>query len=88
MDSEWRIQQLESCDCIKSCKVNGTMVADGVVWQEGCDRWMCQVRRLALYRTALLLFLLDHLHFHLLTLFIFLFLSALSYSAFETLLSS
>ncbi|XP_073996659.1 protein kinase C-binding protein NELL2a-like isoform X2 [Rhodnius prolixus] len=39
--AESRISDVEVCDCIKSCSVNGTVRADGASWQVDCDICSC-----------------------------------------------
>ncbi|XP_066903071.1 protein kinase C-binding protein NELL1 isoform X3 [Halyomorpha halys] len=39
--AEVRISQVEACDCIKSCQVNGTVRADGASWQADCNICSC-----------------------------------------------
>lgn len=38
-----RIKQLESCQCVKTCYVNGTVLAHGVTWNEKCHLCSCEV---------------------------------------------
>ena len=42
--SEARLSALESCDCQKSCRVNGTTRPDGAGWKMGCEMCQCKVR--------------------------------------------
>ncbi|KAK7791795.1 hypothetical protein R5R35_010896 [Gryllus longicercus] len=39
--AEGRISKVEDCDCQKSCRVNGSVHADGATWQEDCDICSC-----------------------------------------------
>ncbi|XP_018562983.1 protein kinase C-binding protein NELL1-like isoform X3 [Anoplophora glabripennis] len=39
--TERRISKIEECDCQKSCRVNGTINADGATWQNGCQLCAC-----------------------------------------------
>nr|CAD7437867.1 unnamed protein product [Timema bartmani] len=39
--AEGRINRVEECDCQKSCRINGTVHADGASWRKGCDNCFC-----------------------------------------------
>ncbi|XP_060531574.1 protein kinase C-binding protein NELL1-like isoform X2 [Cylas formicarius] len=39
--AELRLTRAEECDCQKSCRVNGSVHADGSTWQRGCDLCAC-----------------------------------------------
>nr|CAD7393764.1 unnamed protein product [Timema cristinae] len=41
--AEGRINRVEECDCQKSCRINGTVHADGASWRKGCDNCFCVV---------------------------------------------
>lgn len=45
--AEARIGRVEECDCQKSCRINGSVHADGATWQKGCDICACVVSRQA-----------------------------------------
>ncbi|KAF4524544.1 hypothetical protein B566_EDAN002818 [Ephemera danica] len=36
-----RVSKLEECDCQKSCRVNGSVHADGATWQRDCELCAC-----------------------------------------------
>ncbi|XP_046995713.1 protein kinase C-binding protein NELL1-like [Schistocerca americana] len=39
--AEERISKVESCDCYKSCRVNGSIHTDGASWQHDCEICSC-----------------------------------------------
>ncbi|XP_026288401.1 protein kinase C-binding protein NELL1-like isoform X2 [Frankliniella occidentalis] len=39
--AEVRVARTEECDCQKSCRINGSVHADGATWQKGCDVCAC-----------------------------------------------
>ncbi|KAE8753166.1 hypothetical protein FOCC_FOCC000089, partial [Frankliniella occidentalis] len=41
--AEVRVARTEECDCQKSCRINGSVHADGATWQKGCDVCACVV---------------------------------------------
>jgi hypothetical protein len=42
-EAEKRLAKLEGCDCQKSCRVNGSVHADGATWQRNCELCACVV---------------------------------------------
>ncbi|XP_034247207.1 protein kinase C-binding protein NELL1-like [Thrips palmi] len=39
--AEVRVARTEECDCQKSCRINGSVHADGATWQKGCQVCAC-----------------------------------------------
>ena len=44
-DSERKLKELETCDCFKSCNVNGSVQPDGSTWKQDCNICYCHVSK-------------------------------------------